>query len=391
MKNRQILIVGALAVVVGAYFFSSYLGSLKEPPRVRKQPEVKKFVATAPVSYSDVSTEVITFGRVENAQSLDLIAEVSGRMTQGVLLKEGQRFNRGDLLFQVDQEEAVLDLKSQKSEFLRDLAGILPDLKVDFPSSFDSWKTYFDQLSVEQAFPPIPETKTSKEKTFIATRGLLSSYYDIKSSEARLEKYKYYAPFNGSISEVVMQSGSFVNAGTRVGKVLRIGRYEVKASIETQEIPWIQKGSEVRVIARETGQSFDGFVSRISDYVNPNTQSIDVFVAIEPNGKHIYEGQFLEVIIPARTIERGMVIPRNAIYNGNEVFVLQDSLLKRTSINVIRLTKEQAIVNGLEDQSDVVVEPLLGAYNNMKAFKKDTKEIDLELRKESSGKLTTAE
>lgn len=381
MEKRQIIIVVIALVVLGiSYGGSEYLATLKEEPVIRKPPAVKKFVETAAVRYSDLKTEVISYGRVENAESLDLISEVSGRMSQGIRLKAGQNFKKGNLIFSIDDEEASLTLKAQKSNFLRDLAGILPDFKVDFSDNFKTWQTYFSQLDTDKKFPPLPEAKSEKEKTFLATKGIYSTYYTIKSAEARLQKHRYYAPFTGSIMEVAMQSGSYVNTGTRIGKILRTGSHELKISVETKDIPWIQVGSPVQIYSEESQQGWEGQVNRISDYVNQNTQSVDVFVSIFSNGQKIYDGQFFKASVPARTVKNGMIMPRNAIYNGSEVFVLQDSLLKVRNINVIRLTEEDAIFDGLKEGEELVIEPLLGAYNNMKAFKLDSKDFDLETK-----------
>jgi membrane fusion protein (multidrug efflux system) len=387
MEKRQIIIVSvALAIIAVSYFGSEYLTSLKEEPETQKAPLTKKYVSTQPVKYSNLKTNVVSYGRIENAQSLDLIAEVSGRMTQGVRLKPGQRFSKGDLIFSIDNEEATLTLKAQKSNFLRDLAGILPDFKIDFSDSYEAWNKYFNELDIDKRFKEMPKPKSDKEKTFLATKGIYSSYYSIKSAESKLQKHRYYAPFSGSIMEVVMQSGSYVNPGTRMGKILRAGDHEMKVSIETSDIPWIQVGSSVEIYSEESQQYWKGEVTRISDYVNQNTQSVDAFVTIYPNGQKLYDGQFFKASIPARTIKDGMIMPRNAIYNGSEVFVLQDSSIRRRAINIIRLSEEDAIFNGLDEGDELVVEPLLGAYNNMRAYKKEKKDIDLEIKEEGNEK-----
>jgi len=385
MEKRQIIIVGiAAAIITGAYFLYEFLSAQKEEPAMNKAPQAKKYVETQTVQYADLKTMVISHGRVENAQSLDLIAEVSGRMEQGIRLKEGQSFSKGELVFKVDDEEARLTLKAQKSNFLRDLAAILPDLRIDFSDNFDSWQSYFTALDIDKSFPELPKIKSAKEKTFLATRGIYSAFYAIKSAEVRLEKHRYYAPFSGSLMEVAVQSGSYVNMGTRIGKILRAGIHEMRVSVDTKDIPWIQEGAPVDVFSEEAQQQWKGQVSRISDYVNQNTQSVDVFISLLPNGQKIYDGQFFKASIPARTVKDGMIIPRNAIYNGNEVFVLEDSILRRKRINIIRLAENDAIFNGLNPNEELVVEPLIGAYNNMKAFKKEKKDIDLEVKGENT-------
>ena len=82
----------------------------------------------------------------------------------------------------------------------------MPDLKIDFTDNFPAWEEYFSSLDIDKKFDEIPEVKSDKEKTFLATKGIYSSYYTIKSTEVRLTKYRYYAPFDGSIAEVFITS-----------------------------------------------------------------------------------------------------------------------------------------------------------------------------------------
>ncbi|XOV95335.1 MAG: efflux RND transporter periplasmic adaptor subunit [Bacteroidota bacterium] len=190
------------------------------------------------------------------------------------------------------------------------------------------------------------------------------------------------------MSEIVLETGAFVNPGTRIGKIMRKGYHELKVAVETKDIPWIQLGSEATIYSNETQQSWKGTVARISDYINQNTQSIDVYIAIDPSGGRIYDGQFIEAAIPARVIKDGMEIPRNIIYHGNEVFVLEDTLLKVKSINIYRLMDETAVFSGLEEGEALVVEPLINAHNNMKAYKANDRDIDLERKESTDTKLT---
>lgn len=389
MKRKLIIVASTLSIIVLSLALAGFFSGMKEDFEAKAPPIVKKTVETRKVIYENLKTEVITYGRVQSAQSLDLLSEVSGRMYEGsIRLKEGQRFKKGTLLFLIDEEEASLNLKSQKSDFLRDLAGILPDIMVDFEENSEAWKQYFNSLDIDQKFEDLPKAVSNKEKTFLATKGIFSSFYTIKSAEVRLAKHRYYAPFNGSVAEVSMQSGSFVNPGTTIGKIIRSGAYELKVAVETRDIPWVQQRIPVKIYSDETQQYWKGVVIRIGDYVNQNTQSVDVFIAIEPNGKRIYDGQFFQAIIPAQTITNGMIIPRNAIYNGNEVFVVEDdSLLRVQTVNVIRFTGENAIFNGLDSDTDLVVEPLIGAYNNMKVQKREKKDINMEIKDDEGKKL----
>ena len=390
MKKRQIIILlSALAIIASALGLAAFFAQQKEPPVVAKPQQTQRFVKTTKVQYDDVKTSIEAFGRVRTAQTLDIISEVGGRMMQGtVRLKEGSNFKKGQLLYQVDSEEAELNLKSQKSNFMRDLASILPDIKLDFSDSYEKWQGFFNEISMDQDIPELPAVISEKEKTFLATKGIFSTYYAIRSAEVRLDKYRYYAPFDGSIQQVALQSGSYVNPGSRIATVMKSDSHELQVSVETLDINWITEGSPATIYSEETQQVWEGVVTRISDFVNQNTQSIDVFIAINSGNSRIYDGQFLKASIPAETIKDGMRIPRDVIYNGSEVFVVEDSLLKVRDLNIYRLTDSEAIVGGLPVNADLVIEPLINAYNNMKVVKTDESGINME--RKSGGEATLA-
>jgi membrane fusion protein, multidrug efflux system len=386
MTSRQIIIVlTGIAVLAGAFGLNKYLSSKKESPEKQTPPEFKKFVKTKTVRYEDIRGDVTAYGRVKTSAPLDLISEVSGRLNPGsVKLKEGEKFRRGALLFVVDDTEAKFTLQSQKSDFMKDVAAILPDIKIDMNDSFEAWNNYFRSLDVEKHLPRLPEPKSEKEKTFLATKGIYSKFYTIKSLETKLDKHRYYAPFDGSFTHVNLQTGSFVNVGTNIGKVLRSDLMELKLSVETRDISWVKLGAPVTILGEDQVSQWRGKISRISEYVNSTTQSIDVFVDIAPGQTTIYDGQYFKANIPGTIIRSAVEMPRNAIFEGNQVYVLNDSTLKATQVNVLKLNPETAIVNGLDEGSELVVEPLVSAYSGMKAFKLSEKnQINLETTTEA--------
>lgn len=383
MQIRQIIIVAAgIGILGGSVLLSSWLGSMKEEPEVKPVPEVKKFVQTNRVTYRELPTEIVAYGRVRSAQSLDMIAEVSGRMTEGsVPLKEGHKFRRGTLLYRIDDTEAQLNLQSLKSNFLRDLAAILPDLKIDFNDNFEAWNKYFQEISMDEPIPPLPEFRSAKEKTFLATRNIFSSYYNIKSSEAHLKKFRVYAPFDGAIAEVQLQSGSFVNPGSRIARLIHSDKMEIKVDVDTEDIRWISMGAPASILTEDQQREWQGRVVRIGEFVNEQTQSIDVFLSVDEDTEGMYDGEYLQVKIPGQTVSRGMIIPRNALFNKNQVYTLEDTVLRVRRVNLVKLNNETAIFNGLPEGSEVVTEPLINAHNNMRAYRKSDEQraIDLEI------------
>ena len=393
MKLRKIVIAGtAILIVVGSIMAMGVLNDMKEPPKKATPKVPKKYVKTQQVNYQNIPTEVIAYGRVKTLDNLDLIAEKQGRMKQGsVKLKEGYKFRKGDLLFKIDDTEARLDLQAQKSGFLSELAGTLPDFKIDFPDSYSTWSAYFKSIDLDKSLPELPQYNSAKEKTYLATKNIFSNYYKIKSAEEALRKFFVYAPFSGIITEVQLQSGSYVSPGSRVAKIHRTDKLEMKVAIETKDVPWITEGLEVEIQTESSEVTWSGYISRIGELVNENTQSVDVFVAINNGSSPIYQGQYLQVIIPGKDITEGMEVPRNVVFDKNQVYVVQDSVLKIHEVEVKRYNAETVVFAGLPAGQDLVVEPLINAHQGMKVYKlsdmRSDEDVDIDLETKENTEL----
>ena len=72
----------------------------------------------------------------------------NGKILQGdVPFKEGQNFSKGDVLIKIYNNDAEASIKASRSNFLRTLSLILPDMMVDYPDSYPAWKDFFNLLS----------------------------------------------------------------------------------------------------------------------------------------------------------------------------------------------------------------------------------------------------
>ncbi|MFT5916707.1 MAG: membrane fusion protein (multidrug efflux system) [Bacteroidia bacterium] len=372
MKRKIYVVLGILAILGTAYGLME-LFSQKEEEEKKVVAEVKRYVKTSQVAYTDIPTELSAFGRVNSALPLDITSEVSGRMLQGnVSLRAGQKFRKGAMLFRIDNTESRLRLQAAKSTFLKDVSMLLPDMKIDYAESFETWQNYFNALDVEKAIPELPKYKNNKEKTFLSTRNIYTSYYNIKSTEANLRKHNVYAPFSGTIAEVAMQIGSFVNPGSRVAKIIKTSTLELNVAVDPNDIKWVKEGASVAISTELGDMSWKGKVVRIGDILNSNTQALDVFVQVIPNENKVYEGMYLKATLPGSKINNAMEIPRAALVENKQVYTLkQDSLLAIKEVKVHKLNSETAIVSGLGTSEILISEPVIGAYEGMKLFKLD--------------------
>lgn len=368
MKREWIIGLASVAILGLGFGLMAYFSSLRVDPKKSPTEAPVRFVKAIPVKYEDSGTSLVAFGRVASAQSVSMAAEVAGRLTAGdVPLRAGQRFVAGQVLYRIDDEEARLNLQSLKSDFLNLLATILGEMRFEYAESFDAWEGYFAALDVKKPLPPLPDPKSAKEKTFLSNKKILSQYYTIKGMEYRLTRYRFVAPYSGSIAELKVHEGSIVNSGAAIGRIIRTDRMEAEIAIAASEVRWISVGSSVS-LADQTGEAkWSGSVARIADWVDQATQSVIVYVEIAANSsfRKLMEGAYLQAEFSGRQIQKTMEIPRRALVKNNFVYVISDGKLQLEAVTIHKLNSETFHFSGLPEGLPVVIEPLANATENM--------------------------
>ena len=365
-KQKYIIIISGVVIIIFAFLSMMWLSSLKEDPRKIPPKELVRYVQAEPIKYETRSTQVVAPGRVYSNAEVVLSAEVSGKILPGrIAFKKGQSFKRGELLLKIYDKEAGLSLKAQKSSFLNSLAGLLPDLRIDYEKSYDNWYKFFENINIDKDLPDLPEIESTKEKVFLSSRNILSSYYNIKRAESNYNKHNIYAPFNGAITEVNVEVGGIAGIGTRLGKIINTRDLELEVPLEVTDAKWISIGDKV-IITDEYGNDYSkGQVSRISGDLDVQTQSISAFVSIQNSGESpIYKGQYLSAVFEGIIADNVMEIPRNAVFNINNVFLVKEGLLKKEIIDVVRLNEKTLFFNGLNENDTIITEPLINANEN---------------------------
>jgi hypothetical protein len=94
--------------------------------------------------------------------------------------------------------------------------------------------------------------------------------------------------------------------------------------------------------------------------VDENTQSQTIFISVPYNHKKpIMAGEYFVAHFPVRPIEGVMEIPRNSVFNSNEVFVARSGRLAKEQINIVKVNESTLIFNGLPEGDSVVVQQLI--------------------------------
>lgn len=101
-----------------------------------------------------------------------------------------------------------------------------------------------------------------------------------------------------------------------------------------------------------------GKIIRISDVVNQQTQSADVFYSIQPKaGAQVYNGQFLTITIPVEETKDLMAIPRAAMKKDQVMILVGDKLVAK-SVRQEGTKGDSLFVSGLTNGDKLVLEEI---------------------------------
>ncbi len=371
MNWRKSLITLMVLVVLFAlaFFLKGMLAGMAETPEEKQKEAIKLYVKTEKVSYTTNTAKIIETGRLSSQQKVDLSAEVQGQILPGeVILKEGTKFQEGALLIRIFDEEAKNNLKASKSRFMNGIAGILPDIKIDFPESFKKYQDFFNSIKIDKPLPELPKLDSDKEKVFLASRNILNDYFNIKSAEVRLSKYKLYAPFNGTFTAVYLEPGSVANPGSRIASMIRTDKLELEVPVRIEDAYWVHIGDKVQASTKDGHLSWKGSVVRKSEFMDPSSQAIIVYIALSSEKeKPLYQGQYLRAEFASKTLDNSMEIPRNAIFDKNKVFTVENGKLKENKVEILKNMETTVIFAGLPQGVELVVEALVNAKEGFNA------------------------
>lgn len=368
MNWRKItfVVVALIILLGGSAALSMMFVSMKpEPPRTPDN-RMKRFVKAETVAYTDIVSPLSREGRMVSSNEVMLVAEASGKILSGqVALRKGTSFRKGQLIASIYSDEVELAIKARKSHYLTTLSTLLPDIKMDFPDKYETYLQFFNSIEMDKKLPELPEIKDEKLKIFLSSRSVISEFYGIQQDEKRLERHKLYAPFNGTIAQVNFEVGAYVNAGGQIAKMIRTDELEVEVPVANDQSKWIKVGDKVEVHSQNREVVKTGVVVRKSDFVDPSSQGRSIFVKVNNNvGEEHYTGEYKLVVFPGQVIQKAMEIPRNAVFNSNEVFTIVDGMLKKKTVNVLKWNETTLIFNGLEEGEKIVAEPMINAKEN---------------------------
>jgi membrane fusion protein (multidrug efflux system) len=363
MTRKIIGLVLGIIFLSGAFLLSKNLIDNNKRPVV-EVPKNVTTVFTQSVTNGEIPIIINANGNLVASRKIELYAEVQGifKSTKKPF-KAGQSYRRGDVLLSIDSQEFYTSLIAQRSTLFDLITGMMPDLKFDYPASFPNWEAYLQKFDLETDIPTLPEPVTDKEKYFVNGRQVVSTYYNIKNLEERYQKYKISAPFNGMLTESLVNPGTLIRSGQKLGEFVDLTDFELEVNVNAEFMDILKVGENVALTNLAGNKSWIGSVKRVNGRIDQNTQTVQVYIGVKGDG--LIEGMYLEANIVARSEIDAIEIPRNLLINESQIFVVEGDQLKLKSVSAVYFTDKTAIIKGLASGTAMLSRPVPGAYEGM--------------------------
>lgn len=326
-------------------------------PKDKKKAATTLFVPVRNVKNAERKHAIVSYGQITPNREIIIAFEVQGKLEKGKeTLKPGTSFHFGQILYKINPDESLYTLKARKASYANLIVTSLPDIEMDYPSERNKWVAFLNGVNDSGLLPDFPYLSSAKEKMFITSRNIITEYYNIKSLEERLAKYIYTAPFNGTVTEIFAEPGSIINPGVQVAKIAETGEYEIKVPIALTDLELFKEKSSAEFTDAHGNKIGTGKIIRISDVINRQTQSADVYYSIKPEkGVKIYNGLYVNVSINREVTRKSFTLPRAAV-KTNKVQILDGEKIISQQIYIVGNKPDSVFVTGLNDGDKVILE-----------------------------------
>lgn len=360
--RKWILFVLGFIVIAISLQLSKKIIDSNPPPRKKAENTVKE-VYTIKVKNGPYQVQIPSNGVLQAFRRIKITSRVQGVMlTVTPLFKAGQEYRVGQTLAKIEPSEFRSNVIAERASLYNLITSVIPDLQLDFPKAYKKWSVYLKGFNLDQPVPELPMME-EKVRLFVSGRGIISAYYSLQNLEKTLKFYVIKAPFYGVLVRANVTEGSLIRPGQELGEFIAPGDYELMVALPKSYISNIVKGASVSVKSIDTNQKFKGIVSRVNAKVNSQTQSVEIYIRLRD--AQLKEGMFMEAYIDAMEFKEVFAIDRGLLNGNQELFVVKNDSLRLRKVNPIHFTETLAIIRGLEDDEEIIAQPLIGAFSGM--------------------------
>jgi len=361
------------ALLLGSTFAAVRL--VATGPRIERRPRpvAPTLVEVTSVTFTEEPVHVVAMGTVIPARETQLQPEVGGRVVElNPRLVPGGLFRAGEVMLRIepdDYQAVVLEREAQ-------LAQARLDLKVEegrHTIAEREWALLGAEVPAEAAARELalrtPHLTRARAALKAAEGALQRARRDVERTAVR-------APFNAVIREENVEVGQLLSPQTPIARVVGTDEAWVQVSLPLDRLAALalpdaagRGGAAARILYEPDGVRVErpGRVVRLLADLDPVGRMARLLVAVQDpfglegdgpaGGLPLLLGTYVRVEIEGRRLSRVVRLPRDAVHEGDRVWVMgPDGRLEIRKVEVAWRSETSVLVRrGLRNGERVVV------------------------------------
>ncbi|MEW6050603.1 MAG: efflux RND transporter periplasmic adaptor subunit [Candidatus Zixiibacteriota bacterium] len=292
-------------------------------------------VEAVKVEAGTVTDRFEAVGTIEAHDAITVVSEIDA-LVRDLPFREGAPIQKGELIAQLDDSQLQAELS--RAEAVRDQKKV----------TYDRIKSLADSGAV------------AAQEFDNAAAAFKVAEAELAMIQARLQKTRITAPFNGVIGARRVSPGAFVRAGTAITDLARLDELKVTFTAPERYYPELKRGASVTVSTTAYPDfELNGTIEVIEPVVDEATRSARIIAHVRNPELKFRPGMSANVAAVLSKRDNAVLIPDEAVFaegNQNLVFVIKpDSTVTRTAITLgSRQPETVEVLSGLEPGMTVV-------------------------------------
>ena len=358
-----------IVLTLGVCVFMLLVATRPETKPVENRERVWN-VAGKAVAYEIYEPRITAFGELRARREVQLRAQVSGEViSTEATFENGALVSRGEVLLRIDPFNYETRLDEAKAQ-LKGAKALLTERKASANLARQDMKRaqeLFKKGTVSKKTLDDRKTDYTIKK---ARRDQQQSVVDrqtvaVKRAQRDLDNTQITAPFDGHVANINVRSGRVVGPNEPLAVLLDASAYEVVFNLSDAEYGrFLARNSDVigRVLEVQwtvgsQKMKLQAEIERVGAQISQSTRGVDVFARVIGDiPSNLRGGAFVDIVLNAQPLPDVMVIPKDAVYDGNRIYVAENGrMAERRLTNPIDLGRHLAIRDGLAENEIVVL------------------------------------
>jgi RND family efflux transporter MFP subunit len=386
MKHLRLTLQILLPVmtIVGGSFLANWIINNKAAPLVQAVANDGPLVRVQVATLSNEQLDVIARGSVEALRTVDLAAEVGGRIIKThPALRAGGTFTPNDVLVEIDATDYELLITQKMAAVARAELRLMQE-QAEAAAAVRAWEQIEGNAPIDRLARREPQIRDAK-------LAVASAQAQQKRAETDVRRTRVQLPFSGRVRSVHADIGQTVQRGQRLAVALDTSELEVRLPIPLRETAFVDlplgdrtdDGPKVEITADFAGApcTWQGSIVRIEGEIDRRTRQLTAIARVTrtADSQPLLVGMFVEARILGREVQDVFRVPSSALHSGDHIWIVEaveddtaDNIkttyrLRDRVVTVLRTERDHAILkDGLQAGEQVCLSSLQAPVDGMK-------------------------